>query len=156
MLLTIKNKKYGLQWGMRAFEPLEDELQMSGVQIIDLIVRELATGRTKTINKLAFEAIKLWCSIKEEYCEISYQDFIDWLDKADDSSAEAKYIVESFQQSWFQGKQVETWIKEVVSIYEKMATESDNTVKKKATTKRASQSSKTATSGVSRAKRTTR
>lgn len=157
MLLTIKGKEYGLEWGMLAFENLEDELDKSGAEIIGVIIDEISRGRDKTLRKLSFEAIKLWCRVNNESCDLTEFDYAHWLDREQEGSESVKYISDSFHESWYQGKQISKWIEDVINLFMQSQEpvkegEKKVTAKKKPTPGR--KSSKTATSGASQAKTT--
>lgn len=154
MLLTIKDKEYGLEWGMLAFENLEDKLDISGHEIIGRIIGELANNRDRTLRELAYEAIKLWCRKNEKDCDLTYFDFVDWLDKKEQGDKQVAYISTSFNESWYQGKQVKGWIDHIINLVTQGDKPTEDKTKKKATPTRARKSSKTATSGVSEAKTT--
>lgn len=156
MLLTIKGNEYGLEWGQLAFENLEDELDMSGYQIIGLITEELAKGRDRTLRKLSYEAIKLWCRKNNKPFDLSVFEYASWLDHEKRGSESVQYISDSFYESWYQGKAVSEWIDDIINLLTQSMPEDEEskkvTAKKKSTPAR--KSSKTATSGASREKTT--
>ncbi|NGM61678.1 hypothetical protein G5B30_07075 [Sphingobacterium sp. SGG-5] len=156
MLLKIKDREYGLEWGMLAFESLEDELGESGHQIIIRITEELSNKRDRTLRKLAYEAIKLWCKKNDKEVGITYYDFVDWLDREPQDSKEVKHISASFYASWYQGKQISEWIDYIINLATQSVEEGDKeTTKKKATRTQGRKSSGTASSGGSKRKSTT-
>lgn len=153
MLLTINDKQYGLEWGMLAFENLEDKLDKSGAEIIGVIIDEISRGRDRTLRMLAYEAIKLWCRKEGVACELSEFDFANWLDREVQGSENVKYISDSFNESWYQGKQINNWIEDIINLFmqsqsqeqEQPNEQKATTTKKKSTPVR--KSSKTATNG---------
>ena len=157
MLLKINDKEYGVEYGMLAFERLEIEMEMSGTAIIERILLEQSKGIFVTINKLAYEAIRVWHKYNGTgLFDLTLLDFTRWMDRQPEGSPEVKYIIEEFTASWYQGKSVDDWIKEVVNIYAQLNNTDDSTAnkvaKKKSTAAR--KSSKTATRGASTAKST--
>ena len=154
MLLEIKGNEYGLEWGMLAFENLEDELNVSGTTIIGMIIDEIARGRDKTLRKLAYEAIKLWCRRNDKDCPLTMFDFADWLDREPQGSDSVNFILDSFHESWYQGKQVSAWIEDIINLLTQSVEEDVKTSAPKKKSTRAPKSSKTATSGASRGKTT--
>lgn len=156
MLLKIKDNEYGLEWGMLAFENLEDEMDRSGAEIIGMIIDEIARGRDRTLRKLTYEAIKLWCRRNNTPFTLTVFDFADWLDREPQGSESVKFILDSFHDSWYQGKQVSEWINDIINLLTQSMPEDEEskkvTAKKKSTPVR--KSSKTATNGASRAKTT--
>lgn len=157
MLLRINDKEYGVEYGMLAFERLEIEMEMSGTAIIERILLEQSKGIFVTINKLAYEAIRVWHKYNGTgIFDLTLLDFTRWMDRQPDGSPEVKYIIEEFTASWYQGKSVDDWIKEIVNIYAQLNNTDDSTAnkvaKKKSTAAR--KSSKTATRGASTAKST--
>lgn len=116
MLLTIKDKEYGLKFGQLAFEPLEDELEKGGADIILQILLEQSKGIVKTYAKLVYEAIKLWCRSKERDIDMTYIEFRDWFDPLPNDSDEAKTIQSQFESSFVQGKTVDEWIKHILDL----------------------------------------
>ncbi len=161
MLLTINDKQYGLEWGMLAFENLEDKLDKSGAEIIGVIIDEISRGRDRTLRMLAYEAIKLWCRKEGVVCDLSEYDFANWLDREVQGSENVKYISDSFNASWYQGKQINAWIEDIINLFmqsqEPEQNQQSDAPKAKVTKKKSTpvrKSLKTATNGASRAKRT--
>lgn len=155
MLLTIEGKQYGLEWGMLAFENLEDKIDKSGAEIISIIIDEIAHGRDRTLRKLTYEAVKLWCRKEGVSCDLTEFDFANWLDREPQGSESVKHILESFHASWYQGKQINQWIEDIINLFMQSVEADESAItkpKKKSTPVR--KSLKTATNGASRAKRT--
>lgn len=153
MLLTIKDKEYGLKFGQLAFEPLEDELEKGGADIILQILLEQSKGIVKTYAKLVYEAIKLWCRSKERDFDMTYIDFREWFDALPNSTDEAKTIQTQFEQSFVQGRTVDEWIKHILDLASGEVQDTESEVKKakekKPISTRAQKSSKTAQGGES-------
>lgn len=157
MLLTINDKQYGLEWGMLAFENLEDKLDKSGAEIIGVIIDEISRGRDRTLRMLAYEAIKLWCRKEGVTCDLSEFDFANWLDREVQGSENVKYISDSFNESWYQGKQINNWIEDIINLFMQSQSQEQDTPKTTTTKKKSTpvrKSLKTATNGASREKRT--
>lgn len=151
MLLTIKDKEYGLKFGQLAFEPLEDELEKGGADIILQILLEQSKGIVKTYAKLVYEAIKLWCRSKERDIDITYIEFREWFDALPNSTDEAKTIQSQFESSFVQGKTVDEWIKHILDLASESVEESEvkKAKEKKPISTRAQKSSKTVQGGES-------
>lgn len=105
MKLTVKNKEYGLSWGMGAWELVCDKLGC------DMFAIELGvlTNDQKYLNHMAYAAIRNWCKINEDdedaEPDFSYRVFLDWMDNAPQEIADK--IADSFMKSMFKGRTME-------------------------------------------------
>lgn len=146
MLLTIKDKEYGLTFGQGAFEPLEDMYNLNCWEVLDKIFIEFASNRDKTFRRLIYEAIKCWCRKTNTDCRINYDEFVEFLDHPD-FEPYVEPCKDAFLSSYLQRKSIQEWIDEAQNKLAQSMKEDDKTIKKKTSKTTARKSSKGATAG---------
>lgn len=104
MKITIKDREYGLSWGLGAIELYCDRMNCD---IDDL---ELAIGssksidRTKAICNLTICAMQNWAELHEIEFNISYREFQEWLNIQPQDTA--NNIIEDWKKSMYFGKTI--------------------------------------------------
>lgn len=102
MTITINNKDYRLVWGMGAILIYCDKLEcdLDGLAMIEDISKPLQ--QLKAILTIAYAAIQNGCEIDNRPLDVSYNQFQEWLDKADQNTANKMMV--DFGQSQIFGR----------------------------------------------------